>query len=515
MFTLTPYTTTMGLQGLRLNLAVAATATCAFWLFGYDMSVMGGIITEQPFTSTFPEMNDASVQGIVIAAFELGALVGALSCFYIGDKLGRRLTVWFGMVAMVIGGVLQCSAFHVAQLLVGRVISGIGLGQQVATVPAWQSETAKPHSRGRWVMIEGGLQTFGVASGQLVGYGFFFVQGQAQWRAPVGIQLIPAVIVLCLINFLPESPRWLVKHGYVTEATYNLSKLRGLPEHHPDLLEERDGIVASFEAQAELPPFSVGELFRTDNVRTFYRVAIGLFIQSAQQLSGINLVSTYANKILQESFDLDAGMSHLIAAMGGLEYTLCSLLSVFLIEGLGRRKAFMSTATGMAACFAAIAGLLSTPSRTYQLAAAGLLFLFNTFFGLAWVGGPFLYSAEIAPLRCRAEANAIASGGNWLFCFVVVMIIPPAFANIGYKTYIIFAIFNFLFVPVLYFFLVETKKRSLEELDVVFAAGGNPVRREKEMRHHVSVEESRRVLGLDTSPEPNDFEKMSELKAER
>ncbi len=95
-------------------------------------------------------MNDASIQGIVIAAFELGALVGALSCFYIGDKLGRRLTVWFGMIAMVVGGTLQCSAFHVAQLLVGRVISGIGLGQQVATVPAWQSETAKPKSRGRW-----------------------------------------------------------------------------------------------------------------------------------------------------------------------------------------------------------------------------------------------------------------------------------------------------------------------------------------------------------------------------
>lgn len=218
------------------------------------------------------------------------------------------------------------------------------------------------------------------------------------------------------------------------QATYNLSKLRGLPEDHPDLVNERDGIIASFEAQAEMPAFTFRELFQSDNVRTFYRVAIAFFIQSAQQLSGINLVSTYANKILQESFDLDAGMSHLIAAMGGLEYALCSLLSVFLIEGLGRRRAFMFTGIGMAACFATIAGLLSTPEREYQLAAAGLLFLFNTFFGLAWVGGPFLYSAEIAPLRCRAEVNAIASGGNWLFCFVVVMIIPPAFANIGYKT---------------------------------------------------------------------------------
>ncbi|KAK5001705.1 hypothetical protein LTR28_012343, partial [Elasticomyces elasticus] len=297
----------------------------------------------------------------------------------------------------------------------------------VATVPAYQSECAKPHSRGRWVMIEGGLQTFGVACGQLIGYGFFFVSGQAQWRAPVGIQLIPTTIVLIFINLLPESPRWLVQHGMVAEvshlfipnpfcilthsqqATYNLSQLRALPEDHPDLVAERDAIVASFEAQSKLAPFAYKELFQNGQTKTLYRVAIGTFIQAAQQLSGINMVSTYANKILQESFNLSPSMSHLIAAMGGLEYAVCSLLSVLLIEGLGRRKSFMITAAGMGVCFAIIAGLTSTSDQTKQLVAAGFLFLFNTFFGLAWVGGPFLYSAEIAPLRCRAQANAIAS----------------------------------------------------------------------------------------------------------
>lgn len=283
-------------------------------------------------------------------------------------------------------------------------------------------------------MIEGGLQTFGVACGQLVGYGFYFVTGQGQWRIPVGIQLIPALIVFICINFLPESPRWLIKHGMTAEATYNLARLRGLPEDNPALLEERDAIVASFEAQSEMEPFSYKELFENGKTKTFYRVAIGLFIQSAQQLSGINMVSTYANKILQESFDLSPSLSHFVAAMGGLEYALCSLVSVFLIEGLGRRKSFLYTAFGMGCCFCIIAGLTSTTDRTCQLVGAGFLFLFNTLFGLAWVGGPFLYSAEIAPLRCRSQANAIASAGNWLFCFLVVMIIPPAFANIGWRT---------------------------------------------------------------------------------
>ena len=347
-------------------------------------------------------------------------------------------------------------------------------------------------------MIEGGLQTSGVACGQLVGYAFWSLGDcQAQWRMPVGIQLIPATVVFLFINFLPESPRWLVKHGMMEEASYVLSKLRGLPEDDKTVLAEHASIIASFESQAGEAPFQYKELIQNGKTKTFYRIAIGFFIQAAQQLSGINMVSTYANKILADSFDIAPGLSHLIAACGGIEYAICSLLSVFLIEGLGRRRAFMGTATGMALCFATIAGLSSTTDRTLQLVACGLLFLFNSFFGLAWVGGPFLYSAEIAPLRCRAQANAIASAGNWIFCFVIVMIIPPAMANIGWRTYIIFAIFNAAFVPIIYFFLVETKNRSLEELDVIFAAGGNPVWTEKRMPHGMSINESRRILGLE------------------
>lgn len=193
--------------------------------------------------------------------------------------------------------------------------------------------------------------------------------------------------------------------------------------------------MASCEAQAAEAPFEYRELFQNGKTKSLYRVAIGFFIQSAQQLSGINMVSTYANKILADSFDLEPKLSHLIAACGGIEYAICSLLSIFLIEGLGRRRAFMITATGMSVCFIIIGGLTSQNDRTLQLTAVGFLYLFNTFFGLAWVGGPFLYSAEIAPLRCRAQANAIANAGNWVFCFIVVMIIPPAFANIGWKTY--------------------------------------------------------------------------------
>ncbi|KFY94710.1 hypothetical protein V500_03104 [Pseudogymnoascus sp. VKM F-4518 (FW-2643)] len=493
---LTPYTTTMGLEGRALQISVATIATCAFWLFGYDMSVMGGIITSEPFLSVFPETKDANTQGIIIALLEIGALIGSILCMLYGDSMGRRGTVWIGMGFMIVGGALQASAWHISQMGVGRVLSGVGLGLQVATVPTWQSECAKSHSRGRWVMIEGGLQTTGVACGQWVGYAFFFTSGQVQWRVPIAIQLIPAIIVFCLIMFLPESPRWLIKRGNIEQGVHNLCKLRGLSEDDPALIMERDSIIATFEAQKGQAPFHYMELF-SGNSQSFRRMCLAVFIQAAQQLSGINLVSTYANQILGQSFNLGPEKSHLIAACGGTEYAICSVVSVLLIEGLGRRKAFLWTACGMTASFIAIPILLSRDDRSLQLAAAGFLFLFNTFFGLAWVGGPFLYSAEIAPLRSRAQINGIATGANWLFCFIVVMTIPPSFANIGYKTYIIYAVLNATFIPIIYFFLVETKGRSLEEIDVIFAAPGNPVKIEQKMPHNISISEGRRILGLD------------------
>jgi hypothetical protein len=103
----------------------------------------------------------------------------------------------------------------------------------------------------------------------------------------------------------------------IREGTYNLAQLRGLPEDDATLLAKRDAIVASFEAQAGEAPFSYRELLSNGKTKTFHRVAIGFFIQAAQQLSGINMVSIYANKILADSFNLAPGLSHLIAACGG------------------------------------------------------------------------------------------------------------------------------------------------------------------------------------------------------
>ena len=125
-------------------------------------------------------------------------------------------------------------------------------------------------------------------------------------------------------------------------------------------------------------------------------------------------------------------------------------------------------AIGMSASMVILAISTSIEGKGAGGVAACFLFVFNTFFAIGWLGMTWLYPAEIVPLRIRAPANALATSANWLFNFMVVMITPVAFNNIGYQTYIIFAVINAFIVPFTYFFFPETRLRSLEEMDAIF-----------------------------------------------
>lgn len=132
-------------------------------------------------------------------------------------------------------------------------------------------------------------------------------------------------------------------------------------------------------------------------------------------------------------------------------------------------------AVGMSISMAVLAGATSNiDNKACGYVATVMLFVFNSFFAIGWLGMTWLYPAEITPLSIRAPANAISTTANWAFNFMVVMVTPVAFANIGYQTYIIFAVINAAIVPSVYFFFPETAGRSLEEMDEIFHKTTNP-----------------------------------------
>ncbi|PWN50421.1 general substrate transporter [Violaceomyces palustris] len=474
------------LKGSALTAAVAFVSGVGFLLFGYDQGVMSGLLTENQMAAQFPKIAstedgggnvDSSVQGAVVAIYEIGALFGSLFVLWKGDTVGRRTSIFLGSIIMTVGSVIMTASYGLGQFTVGRIITGIGNGMNTSTIPMWQSELSKAHNRGLLVLIEGALIAGGIMISYWVDYGFYQIKNSSvQWRFPIAFQAAFAIILFFGILALPESPRWLIKKGYKEEAAKVLAQLDATTVDDPEVVtvvrQLEESIVASEQLMGE---FSYKELFTNGPEQNFYRTSIAFVAQAFQQLSGINLITYYATTVFKSIQDDDT-TARLLAAGNGTEYFIASLFALFMIDTLGRRNLMMSTAFMMSASMAILAGTTyvvnkapkgSSPPEAYV--AAVFLYFFNTMFAFGWLGMTWLYPPEITAIRIRAPASAIATSSNWLFNFLIVMITPPAFASIGYQTYIIFAVLNMSFIPVIWAFFPETKRRGLEEMDLIFA----------------------------------------------
>lgn len=175
-----------------------------------DLGIKGGVIVTPDFLDTLnlngPE--NTSLVGTVTAIYDVGCFFGAVISFWLGEKLGRKKTVLVGTSIMTIGAILQIAAFGVPQMIVGRIVSGIGNGINTATAPVWQSETSSVKWRGKLVVIEMILNIAGFSLSNWMTYGFSFVGGPISWRFPLAFQLVFIIILFATVPWLPESPRF-------------------------------------------------------------------------------------------------------------------------------------------------------------------------------------------------------------------------------------------------------------------------------------------------------------------
>ncbi|KAF2183850.1 general substrate transporter [Zopfia rhizophila CBS 207.26] len=473
-----------GLTGLKLNIAIAVVAGTDFALFGYDQGVMGGLLTLPSFLHHFPQIDTANpppgsnashasnIQGITVGGYTLGCFFGAVATIWLGNMLGRKRTIMAGSSIMVIGAIIQASSFHLGQLIPGRLITGFGNGMNTSTVPTWQAETSKSHRRGQMVMIEGSLIVFGVMLSYWIDLGFSFLEPSTiSWRFPIAFQIVLAIFIVLIIPGLPESPRWLILKGKEDDALQVLCALSELPPEDKKIQSEFQAVK---DTVFEMSRGGFRDCFTLNKNRNFHRTALAYVNQMFQQISGINIITYYAATIFEQNIGMSGFMSRLLAALNGTEYFMASWIAIFTIERFGRRSLMIFGAAGQAASMAVLAGTTSRVSHSLGITAAVFLFVFNSFFAIGWLGMTWLYPAEITPLSIRAPANAISTTANWIFNFMVVMVTPVAFANIGYKTYIIFAVINAFMVPCVYFFFPETAYRSLEEMDEIFHKTTNP-----------------------------------------
>lgn len=474
--------TFLGFKGNHLNAAITIMCGVGFLLFGYDQGVMGSLLTLDSFRGTFPTINTAlhpensTLQGAVIALYEVGCLISALSTIYLGDRFGRLKLIFAGCLIMIIGGALQAGSTSIAFLIVARIISGLGNGLLTSTVPLYAAECSKAHSRGRLLCIHGSLITAGIMISYWVDFAFYFTEkfGEVSWRFPVAFQCVFPLSIIGFIFKLPESPRWLMGKGRVEDARRVFAALYDFPMNHAIVEEQIAEIQQSLalESRAGANKFSVKALFSQGEKRNFQRVNLAGWSQVLQQICGINLITYYAGTIYETNIGMSPFDSRILAACNGTEYFLASLIPIFIIEKVGRRPLFLFGTVGqfLTMLFLFVSMELSEQGhKGAAIGAAVLLFVFNTFFGVSLLSLTWLYPPEISSLEVRAPTAAISTACNWGFNFMVVMITPVCFERIKHHTYLIFAGINFLMIPVFYFLYPETKGRTLEEMDLIFA----------------------------------------------
>ena len=273
----------------------------------------------------------------------------------------------------------------------------------------------------------------------------------------------------------------LVARGRFDEARHILWSVErnahSISEDHPRLLKELEEIKHAVKEEREAAR-SAGHdsgsgawlaLLKNGRQKFFYRTILGIGGQFMQQISGINLITYYAPFIFQESVGMSHKLSGLLSGFLGIAFWTSSLIPIWIIDRIGRRILMLFAVIGQACCMAVLAGTVAYN----QIFACGIvavicLFLFDIFFGTGLLAIPWLLPPEYAPLAIRQKACALATASNWIFTFLVVEITPVSISSIGWKTYVYFAIFNFAFVPLVYFFYPETKNLSLEKIDRLF-----------------------------------------------
>lgn len=474
-------TATFGLEGRKLRAAVTIIAVTGFSLFGYDQGLMAGIITGSQFNHEFPPTDESRgnklhvtvIQGAVTACYELGCFFGALFALFRGEKIGRKPLIFSGSLIIILGTVISVTAYRehwgLGQFVIGRVITGIGNGMNTATIPVWQSEMSRAENRGRLVNLEGSVVAIGTFIAYWLDFGLSYVDSSVQWRFPVAFQIFFAAILFAGIFNLPESPRWLISKDRKEEATYVLAKLKGLPAEHDEVYAE---LTVVQDAVTRFARSQVGfkDLLSGGKTQHFQRMTIGASTQFFQQFTGCNAAIYYSTVLFETT--IFNGKRRLSLVLGGVFatiYALSTIPSFFLIDTFGRRNLFLLGAAGQGVAFLISFACLVHPTTNNAKGAAVGIFLFITFFGFTILPLPWIYPPEINPMRTRTVATAISTCTNWITNFGVVMFTPVFMNTSAWGAYLFFAVMNFLFVPVIFFFYPETAGRTLEEIDIIFA----------------------------------------------
>ncbi|WP_174964946.1 sugar porter family MFS transporter [Serinicoccus chungangensis] len=447
---------------------LASVAALGGFLFGFDTAVINGAVTAMQ--GDF-EMGSV-LTGFVVSSALLGCMAGAYAAGRLAERLGRIRVMMLASALFTISAIGSGFAFGPVDMILWRVVGGLGVGAASVIAPAYIAEIAPASIRGRL----GSLQQLAIVSGIFIALlSDYFLAGVAggsaealwgstAWRWMFWAEIIPAVAYGVLATTIPESPRYLVTLGRVDEAREVLGRvmMRGIADRITEIQR-----TVRREAKASL----------TDLVKSggglLPIVWIGIGLSVFQQFVGINVIFYYSSTLWQAvGFTEEDALTQTV--LTSLTNIVVTVIAIALIDKIGRRVLLTIGSAGMFVSLGTMAWIFANApvvDGSPQLGdSTGLVALiaanaFVVFFGMSWGPGVWVLLGEMFNNRIRATALGVAAAAQWLANFVISTSFP-AMADLGlgfaYGFYTLCALLSFFFVLK---FVPETNGRELEDMD--------------------------------------------------
>ncbi|MGS4198771.1 sugar porter family MFS transporter [Staphylococcus pseudintermedius] len=417
-------------------------------LYGYDMGVISGALL---YLKDDIPLN-AYTEGLVVSSMLVGAIVGAGLSGPLSEKLGRRRLVFMISIVFIIGALILALAPTIEILVLGRVIIGLAVGGSTAIVPVYLSELAPTDARGSLSSLNQLMITIGILASYLVNYAFAPIEG---WRWMLGLAVVPSVILMIGVIFMPESPRWLLeKRGEkaardVMKLTYPASEIDHEIENMKKINQIADNTWTVLKSPWLLSTIIIGSVFAL-----------------LQQLIGINAIIYYAPKIFAT-----AGFGESTAILStvgiGVVNVLVTIFAISIIDKIDRKKLLVIGNIGMVASLlimSALIWLIGVNSAAWIILLC--LTTFIIFFGVSW--GPVLWVMlpELFPMRARGAATGIAALVLSIGSLLVAQFFPVLTDVLQVQqVFLIFAVIGIIAMIFVIKFLPETRGRSLEQIE--------------------------------------------------
>ena len=448
---------------------LSVVAALGGFLFGYDTAVISGTIAQ--VTQLF--QLDALQQGWYVGCALVGSIVGVLFAGILSDKLGRKLTMVISAVLFSTSALGCALSADFTQLVIYRIIGGVGIGVVSIVSPLYISEVAVAQYRGRLVSLYQLAVTVGFLGAYLVNYQLLaWAESGTQlsvdwlnkvfitevWRGMLGMETLPAILFFIIIFFIPESPRWLIVRGKELKAVNILEKIYNSITEAKSQLKETKSVLTS-ETRSEWSLLMKPGIFKA--------VIIGVCIAILGQFMGVNAVLYYGPSIF-ENAGLSGGDSLFYQVLVGLVNTLTTVLALVIIDKVGRKKLVYYGVSGMVVSLILIGlyflfGDSLGVSSLFQL----IFFLFYVFCcAVSICAVVFVLLSEMYPTKVRGLAMSIAGFALWIGTYLIGQLTPWMLQNLTPAgTFFLFAVMCVPYMLIVWKLVPETTGKSLEEIE--------------------------------------------------